>query len=97
MRNARLCQNTVVKLLADVGAGCTAYQDKTLPNLPCKRIQCDEIWSLSNLCAKLAFGNVASDVTVGYGNHRELRGTGAHCDCRRALIPEAAAILEAGA
>lgn len=38
-------KNTVVKLLADVGAACAAYQDKTLRNLPCKRIQCDEIWS----------------------------------------------------
>src|SRR5262249_1585671 len=36
---------TVVKLLADVGAGCAAYQDRTLRNLSCKRIQCDEIWS----------------------------------------------------
>jgi IS1 family transposase len=38
-------KNTVVKLLAEVGAACAAYQDKTLCNLPCKRIQCDEIWS----------------------------------------------------
>lgn len=38
-------KNTVVKLLADVGAACAAYQDKTLRNLPCKRIQCDEICS----------------------------------------------------
>lgn len=37
--------NTVTKLLADVGAACAEYQDKTLRNLPCKRIQCDEIWS----------------------------------------------------
>jgi IS1 family transposase len=38
-------KNTVVKLLADVGSACLDYQDKTLRNLPCKRIQCDEIWS----------------------------------------------------
>lgn len=37
--------NTVVKLLRDVGAACLAYQDKTLRNLPCKKLQCDEIWS----------------------------------------------------
>jgi len=37
--------NTVTKLLVDVGTACSAYQDKTLRNLPCKRIQCDEIWS----------------------------------------------------
>jgi IS1 family transposase len=37
--------NSVVKLLIDAGQACSAYQDKTLRNLPCKRIQCDEIWS----------------------------------------------------
>jgi IS1 family transposase len=36
---------TVEKLLRDVGAACADYQDRTLRNLPCKRIQCDEIWS----------------------------------------------------
>jgi len=38
-------KNTVVKLLAELGAACTKYQDATLRNLPCKRLQCDEIWS----------------------------------------------------
>jgi IS1 family transposase len=37
--------NTVTKLLVDVGKACFHYQDKTLRNLPCKKIQCDEIWS----------------------------------------------------
>lgn len=37
--------NTVTKLLIDVGAACSEYQDKTMRNLQCKRIQCDEIWS----------------------------------------------------
>lgn len=37
--------NTVTKLLVDVGTACSEYQDKMLRNLPCKRIQCDEIWS----------------------------------------------------
>lgn len=37
--------NTVTKLLVDVGTACAEYQDKTLRNLPCNRIQCDEIWS----------------------------------------------------
>jgi IS1 family transposase len=37
--------NTVTKLLIDAGKACAAYQDKTLRNLPCKRIQVDEIWS----------------------------------------------------
>lgn len=45
-------KNTVVKLLADVGAACAAYQDKALRNLPCKRLQCDEIWSFVYAKAK---------------------------------------------
>jgi len=36
---------TVLKLLADVGEACAKYQDENLRNLPCKRIQCDEIWA----------------------------------------------------
>jgi IS1 family transposase len=38
-------RTTVMKLLADLGKACLEYQDKTLRNLSCKRIQCDEIWS----------------------------------------------------
>ncbi len=38
-------RTTVMKLLADLGRACTIYQDKTLRNLTCKRIQCDEVWS----------------------------------------------------
>jgi len=38
-------KNTIVKLLADVGAACSKYQDEHLRNLPCKRLQLDEIWS----------------------------------------------------
>jgi IS1 family transposase len=37
--------NTVVKLLREVGAACLDYQDKTMHNLSCKKLQCDEIWS----------------------------------------------------
>ncbi|MGH2587473.1 MAG: IS1 family transposase, partial [Dehalococcoidia bacterium] len=38
-------KNTVVKLLVDLGAACEAYQDRAMRNLPCQRLQCDEIWS----------------------------------------------------
>lgn len=37
--------NTVTKLLVDVGAACSEYQDQVMRNLTCKHIQCDEIWS----------------------------------------------------
>ena len=44
-RTTGTAKATVLKLLADVGAACAAYQDTALRNLPCKRVQCDEIWS----------------------------------------------------
>ncbi len=36
---------TILKLLADLGPACETYHDAEVRNLPCKRIQCDEIWS----------------------------------------------------
>jgi hypothetical protein len=36
--------NTIAKLLfLQLAVACTKYQDAMLRNLPCKRIQCDEI------------------------------------------------------
>ncbi len=40
-----MAKNTIAKLLIELGAACAAYQDEHLRNLPCKRLQCDEIWS----------------------------------------------------
>jgi IS1 family transposase len=37
--------NTVTKLLIDVGGACAEYQDRVMRDLPCQRIECDEIWS----------------------------------------------------
>ena len=45
VRMTGVAKNTVAKLLIDLGAACTKYQDETLRNLPCRRLQCDEIWS----------------------------------------------------
>ena len=45
VRMTGVAKNTIVKLLADLGDACAAYQDKAFHDLPCKRIQCDEIWS----------------------------------------------------
>ena len=38
-------KNTITKLLIDVGRACSEYQDKAFRDLPCKRVQVDEIWS----------------------------------------------------
>jgi IS1 family transposase len=45
VRMTGVAKNTVTKLLVDVGTACSEYQSKTLRNLPCKRLQLDEIWS----------------------------------------------------
>ena len=45
VRMTGVAKNTIANLLVDLGAACEAYQVEHLVNLPCKRIQCDEIWS----------------------------------------------------
>ena len=57
-------KNTALKLIADVGRACALYQDRTLRNLACKHIQCDEIWSFVGAKAK----NVTDDHPEGYGD-----------------------------
>src|SRR5580698_7172191 len=66
VRVTGVAKNTVVKLLEDVGVACMAYQDEALRNLPCKRIQCDEIWSFCYSKQK----NVPADKKgiFGYGD-----------------------------
>jgi IS1 family transposase len=44
-RMTAVSKPTILRLLSDIGAACTDYQDRTLRNLHCERIQCDEIWS----------------------------------------------------
>jgi IS1 family transposase len=38
-------KGAVLKFLPEIGEACQAYQDEALRNLPCRHIQCDEIWS----------------------------------------------------
>lgn len=35
---------TILKLIKDLGLACADYHDRSMRNLKCKRIQCDEIW-----------------------------------------------------
>jgi IS1 family transposase len=59
-------KNTVLKALADVGAACAAYQDRVLRKLPCKTLECDEIWAFVGMKDR----NVPEDLkgTLGYGD-----------------------------
>ena len=45
-------KNTVTKLLVDLGQACSDYQDRVLRDLPCKRLQFDEIWAFCYAKAK---------------------------------------------
>jgi hypothetical protein len=53
-RAADVSYNTVCRLFADAGRVCADYQDKALRDLPCKRLQLDEIWSFVYAKAKNA-------------------------------------------
>lgn len=44
-RLADVAFNTVAKLFVDAGSACADYQDRAFRNLPCRRLQLDEIWS----------------------------------------------------
>ncbi len=66
---ARMCDvafNTVLNFLPEIGSACADYQDRTLRNLKCKRVQCDEIWSFCYAKEK----NVPADKKgkFGYGD-----------------------------
>jgi len=58
--------NTVTKLLEDVGLACGLYQAQVMVNVPCKRVQADEIWAFC-YCKKK---NVAPEHegVLGYGD-----------------------------
>ncbi|MHC4402328.1 MAG: IS1 family transposase [Planctomycetota bacterium] len=45
VRMTGVAKNTVTKLLVDLGQVCSDFQDRTLRNLKCRRLQLDEIWS----------------------------------------------------
>jgi IS1 family transposase len=45
VRMTGVAKATVTKLLVDLGIICSVYQDVNLRDLPCERVQCDEIWA----------------------------------------------------
>lgn len=67
VRMTGAAKNTVVKLLCDLGTACSAYMDANMRNLPCRTLQCDEIWSFvyaknKNVPAEKACEGGLSDV-----------------------------------
>lgn len=59
-------KDTVSKLSLELGEACIRYMDETLRNLPCKRLQVDEVWAFCYAKAK----NVPAEKmgTFGYGD-----------------------------
>jgi IS1 family transposase len=59
-------KHTVLNLLRDVGTACASYHDRTMRNLKCERVQCDEIWQFCYAKEK----NVPADKKgqFGYGD-----------------------------
>jgi len=45
VRMTGIHRTTIQNLLVELGAACSAYQDKVFRGLQCKRLQLDEIWS----------------------------------------------------
>jgi IS1 family transposase len=43
-RMTGVAKHTILKLLKDAGIACADYQDCTLRNLKCRKVQVDEIW-----------------------------------------------------
>jgi IS1 family transposase len=64
-RMTGVARNTVTKLLVDLGTACSDYQDRTLKNLSCKRLQLDEIWSFVYAKAKNVPAERAGEFGVG--------------------------------
>lgn len=56
-------RTTTLKLLVDAGNAFSDYQDKALRNLPCKRVQVDELWSFVGMKAR----NVPKERRGEYG------------------------------
>lgn len=66
-RMTGVCKNSILRILAEVGRACAEYQDRTLVNLNCKRLQADECWQFcyakeknvpKKLKGKFGFGDV---------------------------------------
>ena len=60
VRTTGVAKNTIQKLLIELGAACSAYQDQILRDLPCKRVQVDECWAFCYAKAK----NVRPDIAA---------------------------------
>jgi hypothetical protein len=45
VRMTGAAKKTVSRLALELGMACEGFADRVMVNLPCERIQCDEIWA----------------------------------------------------
>src|ERR1035441_1586390 len=66
VRMTGVAKHTILKLIKDVGIAAADYQDRTLRNLKCQKIQVDECWQFCYAKAK----NVPAEKRgeFGYGD-----------------------------
>jgi IS1 family transposase len=64
-RLADVSYNSVLKLFVDAGKACADYQDRTLRNLKCQRLQLDEIWSFVHCKEKNVSRAKAAPIDAG--------------------------------
>jgi IS1 family transposase len=65
-RLANCSKNTVLKLLADLGPACRAYQRAAFVDLPCRKLQADEVWGFCAMKQKNVPEELAGE--WGYGD-----------------------------
>lgn len=62
VRMTGIAKKTVMRLLCEVGEVCENYQDRVLRNLPCRRIQLDELWGFNYCKAKNVTEEIAERI-----------------------------------
>lgn len=45
VRITGICKRTVLRLLVELGEACERFAQREMRNLPCRVLQCDEVWS----------------------------------------------------
>jgi len=48
-RLVNVSKDTVIKLLCDIGRGCDRFHDSVARDLPCRRLEFDEIWAFCKM------------------------------------------------
>jgi IS1 family transposase len=62
VRMTGIAKKTVMRVLVEVGAVCEEYQDRTLRNLTCRRVQLDELWGFNYCKQKTVTEEIAAKV-----------------------------------